>query len=241
MELFTYASYDHYRRIQTETNAQKIANVWANKDDIRLLADYLKTHLRFLKFGICHGTRRGAEQAWFREFLDIDVVGTEISSTANQFKHTIQWDFHEAKPEWLCAVDFIYSNSLDHSYKPRECLATWLACLRPSGACIIEWTKMHVAAGPTEPFGASFEEHRALVPDGYAIRDTVSSISTVCGEHRKHLIITQAGCAFNLPPAQSAPSVPEALALGAAPAAPPSPFPSEPAQCGPPPGKTFLH
>lgn len=158
MELFTYASYDHYRRIQTETNAQKIANVWANKDDIRLLADYLKTHLRFLKFGICHGTRRGAEQA----------------------------------------------------------------------------------AGPTEPFGASFEEHRALVPDGYAIRDTVSSISTVCGEHRKHLIITQAGCAFNLPPAQSAPSVPEALALGAAPAAPPSPCPSEPAQCGPPPGKTFL-
>jgi len=44
----------------------------------------------------------------------------------------------------------------------------------------------------------------------------------------------------SLPPAQSAPSAPEAPAPGAVPAAPPSPCPSEPAQCGPPPGKTFL-
>jgi hypothetical protein len=66
------------------------------------------------------------------------VIGTEISDTATQFPHTIQWDFHETKPEWIDAVDFIYSNSFDHSYDPQRCLNAWMSCLKKGGLCILE-------------------------------------------------------------------------------------------------------
>ncbi|MEJ0015745.1 MAG: hypothetical protein WDN25_04115 [Acetobacteraceae bacterium] len=46
------------------------------------------------------------------------MLGTEISDTATQSSTTIQWDFHEVKPEWLNSVDFIYSVSWDHRYDP---------------------------------------------------------------------------------------------------------------------------
>ena len=75
-----------------------------------------------VEFGICHGTRRGKEQEWFRKYLGCGVIGTEISDTVEQFPHTIEWDFHETKAEWINSADFIYSNSLDHSYDPKKCL-----------------------------------------------------------------------------------------------------------------------
>ena len=60
-----------------------------------------------LEYGLAVGN--AIEQEWFRKYLDIDVIGTEISDTASEFPNTIEWDFHETKPEWLNSVDFIYS------------------------------------------------------------------------------------------------------------------------------------
>ena len=70
----------------------------------------------------CHGTRQGFEQKWFSKNLECKVIGTEISDNANDYKNTIEWDFHNVKKEWIGSVDFIYSNALDHSYDPNKCL-----------------------------------------------------------------------------------------------------------------------
>jgi hypothetical protein len=147
--------YERYRAVQIEGNHLKLANVWVVEENISFLSDYLRT--RKPRFGICHGTRRGKEQEWFRQRLGCEVIGTEISDTADQFPNTIQWDFHDVKPEWLGAVDFIYSNSFDHSYDPEKCLNAWMSCLRPNGICIIEHSNMHDTMGASEldPFGAS--------------------------------------------------------------------------------------
>ena len=132
--------YGAYRLAQAEGNKGKLANVWVLEENIAFLADYIRRSVTNIKFGLCHGTRRGKEQQWFRQYLQCDVLGTEISDTVTQFPHTIQWDFHEAKPEWVGGVDFIYSNSLDHSYDPEKCLNAWMSCLTRDGLCIIEHT-----------------------------------------------------------------------------------------------------
>lgn len=107
--------YEKYRAIQQKGNKIKLDYVAVIEDNIRFLSDYLEQSLSGIGFGLCHGTRRGKEQEWFRKYLGCDVIGTEISETAHQFPHTIRWDFHDTKDEWLNSVDFIYSNSLDHS------------------------------------------------------------------------------------------------------------------------------
>jgi hypothetical protein len=171
--------YEGYRRVQIEGNHRKLGNVWVVEENIAYLADYLRP--RNPKFGICHGTRRGKEQEWFRKHLQCDVIGTEISDTAQQFPHTIQWDFHLVKPEWLGAVDFIYSNSFDHSYDPEKCLTAWMSCIRPGGVCIIEHSNMHDTMGASEldPFGASISLMPYLIAawakGRYAVREILDA------------------------------------------------------------------
>lgn len=168
-ELYQYNSrngsfdYDRYVHIQTRGNKDKIANLWAIEENIQFLSNILGANLDNPTFGLCHGTRQGKEQQWFRNFLGIEVIGTEISETAGQFDHTIQWDFHDAKDEWLGNVDFIYSNSLDHSYDPEMCLNTWMACLKPNGICIIEHSSFDEKATELDPFGASIVELPYLI------------------------------------------------------------------------------
>ena len=130
-------NYDGYKRTQTEGNIAKIDEVFEIEENIKMLSEFLKNNLAEINFGICHGTRRGKEQEWFRKYLGVNVIGTEISETATQFPHTIQWDFHEVKDEWINSVDFIYSNSLDHSFDPELCLKQWFTCLRKGGFCIL--------------------------------------------------------------------------------------------------------
>jgi hypothetical protein len=149
--------YEKYVKIQTEGNKSKINLVWVVEENIKFLANYIKQMLSSPKFGICHGTRQGKEQEWFKKYInDCQVIGTEISATAKNFPDTIQWDFHEVKPEWINSVDFIYSNSFDHSYDPEKCLNAWMSCLRQGGMCIIEHSSLHGPSAVTEldPFGA---------------------------------------------------------------------------------------
>lgn len=148
--------YQKYRAVQIEGNKRKLANTWVIESNIEFLSTYIKGRLGEVNLGLCHGTRRGNEQVWFRKYLGCEVIGTEISDTATSFPHTIQWDFHETKPEWLDRVDFIYSNSFDHSYDPEMCLNRWMSCVRPGGLCILEHSSAHSPTGATEldPFGA---------------------------------------------------------------------------------------
>ncbi len=158
--------YEKYRGIQEKANKRKLDRVFVSRPSIALLAGYARRHLGAnIQFGLCHGTRRGNEQAWFSNFLGCDVLGTEISSTAADFANTIQWDFHEVKPEWLGAVDFIYSNSWDHSFDPERCFKAWASCLRPSGLMMLEHSHQHTAdaTNVVDPFGIEADALCALL------------------------------------------------------------------------------
>lgn len=148
--------YEKYRKTQTAGNKRKIYKVWVKEENIEFLSEYILRTIGQPSFGICHGTRRGKEQEWFRKYLGCEVIGTEISDTATRFPHTIQWDFHEVQPEWIDRCDFIYSNSLDHAYDPEKALNAWMSCVRPGGLCILEHTSEHEPAAVTnlDPFGA---------------------------------------------------------------------------------------
>lgn len=155
--------YERYREVQTAGNKRKLDKVFAVEENIAFLAEWLRARMT-PQFGLCHGTRRGKEQEWFRKHLGCEVIGTEISDTATQFPHTIQWDFHEVKPEWVDAVDFIYSNSLDHSYDPKKALDAWMRCVRPGGGvCLLEHTSRHEHATELDPFGAGIDEMPGLI------------------------------------------------------------------------------
>ena len=106
------------------------------------------------------------------------VIGTEISETAAQFENTIQWDFHDVKPEWLASVDFIYSNSFDHSFDPGKCLSAWMSCLKPGGICLLEHTNAHGPRSVNEldPFGAELAIMPYLVATWGAGRFAVTDI-----------------------------------------------------------------
>lgn len=86
-------------------------------------------------------------------------------------------DFHDTRPDWIEAADFIYSNSFDHSYDPQACLNAWMSCVRPGGLCIIEQTDVHTAAWVNEldPFGVEIPDLLYLIltwgKGRYGIRD----------------------------------------------------------------------
>lgn len=173
--LYSYTSYDEYKQIQIDGNIKKLDRVWASEANIKQLSDYLKQHLPEIRFGICHGTRRGKEQEWFSKYTGAHVIGTEISPTATQFPHTIEWDFHNVKDEWIGATDFIYSNSFDHSYKPAECLDAWMSCLKPHGVCIIEWSNGHVDHNQLDPFGGTWDDYLGLINRKYRLQAVVKA------------------------------------------------------------------
>jgi hypothetical protein len=157
--------YEKYRRIQDEGNKKKINNIWVIEENIIFLSNYIKSAIGTPQFGICHGTRNGKEQEWFRKHLRCEVIGTEISDTAENFPHTVHWDFHEVKSEWIDATDFIYSNSFDHSYDPEKCLNSWMSCIKKRGVCIIEHSSTHnqCCASELDPFGADITQMPYLI------------------------------------------------------------------------------
>lgn len=191
--------YESYKNIQTRGNKEKINNVWVTEENITFLSKYILNTIGQPQFGICHGTRRGKEQEWFRKHLNCEVIGTEISETASDFPNTIQWDFHEVKTEWLENVDFIYSNSFDHSYDPKKCLNSWMNCVKKHGICIIEHTYYHGSESSSEldPFGADIVQMPYLIltwgQGQYGVRELIKKISSQVNRLNKntYFIIVQ--------------------------------------------------
>ncbi len=179
--------YERYRSVQTSGNKAKIDFQWVQERTIAYLAAEIRTLIGQPKFGICHGTRRGAEQAWFAEHLDCKVVGTEISDTAGQFPNTVRWDFHEVNPEWSAQADFVYSNSWDHAYDPEKMIDAWVDSLRPSGICIFEHSDYHVTVTELDPFGATLAELCALLNSIADDRFFTRDVWTGAGSQISHL------------------------------------------------------
>ncbi len=164
MRLFRYGAdgvfdLDLYRRLQTEANKMKIENQWVPEGHIEILANYIRAAGARPRKGICHGTRRGNEQMWFRKHLPAgaEVIGTEISDTATDFPHTIQWDFHEVDPAWVGKIGVVYSNSWDHAHDPERAFAGWASCLNKGGFLMLDhgWNYQPDRVSAMDPFGIS--------------------------------------------------------------------------------------
>ncbi len=163
MNLYKYKNKDEYRRIQEAGNIKKLHCTFVNEKVIDTISEYIIRNIKNPTLGICHGTRRGVEQQLLIDKTGAAVIGTEISSTATQFPHTIKWDFHDVKSEWINNVDFIYSNSLDHSYDPKFALSQWLKCLNDNGLCFIEYTAFNKQFSKLDCFSSSRGEMGELI------------------------------------------------------------------------------
>ena len=157
--LYKYADYDQYLQCQIRTNRKKLHRTWVTEVTIMKIVNYLTSLIPYPTLGLCHGTRSGFEQRMFMSHLPgCTVIGTEIAPTASAFPNTIEWDFHNMKPEWEGAADFVYSNSLDHSYDPEKALGVWVDSLKPSGLCFLEsWATTNCVQGSSsDPFSWSY-------------------------------------------------------------------------------------
>ena len=130
MKIYPHKSYEAYVKAQIKVNKQKLG--WVNVRP-RVITDLIcKDYKKVADFIICHGTRNGKEQKWFkREFPEAYIIGTEISYTAKHFTMTIQHDFSEPKKQWIGKADIVYSNSFDHSFDPDKTIQTWRDQLKP--------------------------------------------------------------------------------------------------------------
>lgn len=196
MRLRKFKNYEHYVEEQTKANKRKLDGVTIKGDELDSISEYIKKNIPEAKMGICHGTRNGAEIIGFRKRLGIDVIGTEISDTATQFPHTIQWDFHEVKPEWKGSIDFIYSNSLDHSFDPPLALKRWASCLNSEGRLFIEWSgwdsedMLDKVTDYADCFGASDKEYEKLFKDnGLVIQDILMHSRVDSGKRRRTFVL----------------------------------------------------
>jgi hypothetical protein len=182
MKLYNYNSYEEYVAAQVEGNVRKINNSYVDPISIGMLVEHLYTkYLLKPELVLCHGTRRGLEQKYFKNSFESfgiypTVIGTEISHTANQYPNTIQWDFHNVRDEWIGNVGLVYSNSFDHSYKPIDCLDAWMSCLSVDGKCVIEYSEVcDTKSGKTDPFGATLQEYKDFISKKYNIVDILTN------------------------------------------------------------------
>lgn len=177
MKIYKYKDYEEYKSYQIRANKLKLDKVWVEEGAIKLICKKLQKENIPIDFGICHGTRRGQEQKWFKKYLRIstEILGTEISPTAKTFANTIEWDFHNVKDDWIRNCDFIYSNSIDHSYNPTYCLSQWLKCLNETGYCILHWWKKSHDLNPTkfDPFKGSIKEYIKLIPYNFHLEEII--------------------------------------------------------------------
>lgn len=199
--LYDYPDYETYRKVQILGNKSKIKWQAVSESHVARLSDWLNATLGPVSFGLCHGTRRGAEQAWFRSHLagNPQVLGTEISDTATQFPDTVQWDFHDTNPDWETRADFVYSNSWDHAFAPRRAFEAWFDTLRTGGVMLLDHSRDQVpeAANELDPFGISFDGLSELMNELFSGRGQVLpplDFRKTNPEYRARVLILQKTC-----------------------------------------------
>jgi hypothetical protein len=195
MQIYKYTSYKEYLKCQKAATAIKgpSGKQWAIKDNIEFLAQYLTGS----KFGICHGTRSGAEQQWFMDAIPgCEVWGTEISETSKNAKNTKITDFNSLVPAWVGKADFVYSNSFDHVYDPKKTLKLWFDQLNDTGSLVLEHSDNHESGEPTktDPVKFSIEDIGRIKPKGSRIRSVLvapKKKSIIHIEHEVYFIVIE--------------------------------------------------
>ena len=122
MRVYEYKDYDDYVEAQTWTNKEKLTWRYVKPHTIKRICE----HKPYPAFIICHGTRNGTEQKYFKDnYPNAYVIGTEISETATQFPMTLHHDFTFPIEKWIGKADIVYSNSFDHTIDPEKIIANY--------------------------------------------------------------------------------------------------------------------
>ena len=178
-----YKNYDEYKNTQIYFNKQKINKVWADENTLKIVSNFLKESIKSEKIkGLCHGSRNGFEQKCFiQEIPNAEVIGTDISDTANNYENSIVHDFHNEKKEWIENFDFVYSNSLDQSYDPEKALNTWLNQVKKDRYIIIEHSDQHgvVSSGKMDPFGVEASFFPYLLTEWFGHKISLKIIKSI--------------------------------------------------------------
>ena len=183
VKIHKYKNYEEYKETQIRYNKQKLDKVWADKDTLKLVSNFLKENIRseIIK-GVCHGSRNGFEQKCFQqEIANSEVIGTDISETAKNFENSYIHDFHEEKKEWHDNFDFVYSNSLDQSYDPKKALNTWLKQIKKDRYIIIEHSDQHAvrASNKMDPFGVETNFFPYLLTEWFGHQISINIIKSI--------------------------------------------------------------
>ena len=182
-KIHKYKNYDEYKKTQIFFNKQKINKVWADEDTLKIISNFLKENIKSEKIkGLCHGSRNGFEQKCFiNEIPNAEVIGTDISETANDYDNSIVHDFHDEKKEWIENFDFVYSNSLDQSYDPEKALNTWINQVKKDRYVIIEHSDQHgvISSGKMDPFGVEANFFPYLLTEWFGHKISLKIIKSI--------------------------------------------------------------
>jgi len=166
MKIYKYKDYNHYKESQTRTNKEKLGWVYAREIVIQDICNDKKIANNI----ICHGTRNGAEQKYFKNFFpNAYVIGTEISDTASSFPMTVEHDFMIQKEEWIKKFDIVYSNAFDHSIDPKTTLIVWRDQLADTGRMYLEYAESQSICNDADPLDASKREIKELIEKYFTI------------------------------------------------------------------------
>jgi len=183
MQRYIFKSNRSYVRAQERLVRFKLKKVKKGKSQLcfakpEVIMAIRKFHKTPISFAICHGVRLGYEVDMFRDsFGEGKWIGTDIVKDVCDDVKIIQHDFSKVREEWVGKVDFIYSNSFDHSRDPQETIKTWLESLAPNGRIYIEWTIWHNKLGKgrnkADCFAADLNEYREIFEEAGFVEDVL--------------------------------------------------------------------
>lgn len=171
------SSYEEYKKNQIIKNKQKINNKWIREENVVDIKKYCDSVNLEPSNIICHGTRNGAEIKFFQKYFpNSKTIGTEISDTAKNYPDTIEWDFHDIKPDWIGKFDIVFTNSWDHSYDLDKAVTTWMQQLSDKGILVLDWSSFSTS----KPFdkadccGCSLEDLKAFLSEKGKVVDIIT-------------------------------------------------------------------
>lgn len=142
-------NYRRYQELQQEKASREIGMRFISQRAAEVVALYVARSGSGSAFvplsGLCHGAKTGAEVRLIREALKrhgvlSTILGTDITpeAAAASGGDVILLDFHRRDERLgLKNWDFVYSNTLDHSYNPLKALRAWREQLRDSESLLI--------------------------------------------------------------------------------------------------------
>ena len=170
INLLIYSNYEEYRDEVCKTANRKRNVVFEDEDTVSNMCVNARSRSPYPWSNVMvHGARNGKFTHWIFQTLGVDVDATELSPAVSKMqKRSMEWDFHNIKPEWQEKYDMVWSSSFFHSYDPYLCIQQWMKCVKrgPTGCAVL----LHHAPGSDAkrverdiPFGANLDETILLI------------------------------------------------------------------------------